>query len=100
MNKPEPKVLELLKPDGYWYETFAGWSFCNAASGRPGGKKAVIDMFALGTVRQALEARDIQWIEMLSKQEPAAYVVAAQHEDGSHQGHRLEWKGFSRAAVA
>ncbi len=43
-----------------------------------------------------LNARDAQW-EMLSKQEPVAYVVTAQYEDGSHQGHRLEWRGRNEA---
>jgi hypothetical protein len=29
--------------------------------------------------------------------EPVAYVVAAQYEDGSHAGHRLEWRGRNEA---
>lgn len=38
-----------------------------------------------------------QAIAEAEKQEPVAMVVAYQYEDGSHAGHRLEWRGRNEA---
>ena len=47
-------------------------------------------------VKQAVAALR-QAIEQADKQEPVAIVVAAEYEDGSHAGHRLEWRGRNEA---
>jgi hypothetical protein len=44
-------------------------------------------------VEQALKALEAQ----TAVQEPVAIVVAAEYEDGSTAGHRLEWRGRNEA---
>jgi hypothetical protein len=78
MNKPEPltpEEIHNLDPDAH----------------------AMFDKHRIDFAK-AIEAEvNRRWEEMLSKQEPVAYVVTAQYEDGSHQGHRLEWRGRNEA---
>jgi hypothetical protein len=45
--------------------------------------------------KAAAELRRLDALEQAA--EPVAYVVAAQYEDGSHAGHRLEWRGRNEA---
>lgn len=62
--------------------------------------QAIVDCWDSGHFFESPDADRIKALrEALAQpaQEPVAIVVAAEYEDGSHAGHRLEWRGRNEA---
>ena len=75
LREAAQKALEAL-------EDMLGWESLAPQSVQDSSKQS------LQRLREALAQPD---------PEPVAIVVAAEYEDGSHAGHRLEWRGRNEA---